>query len=395
MAEGQSAAAGSDVLAAVRKLAPEIADRSDEIDEQRRLPPELVQRLTDAGAFRILAPHQYGGEELDPVTAFRVIEEVAKADGSAGWTVMVCADFAPVFTLFPRETLDELYGSGPNVFARGALAPKGVAVAVEGGYIVQGRWPLASGSYEHQWAVGNCIVLEDGKPRLQPTGVPEMRLVIVPADQAEIIQTWDAVGMRGTNSDDIVIGEQFVPERRAIDLFNGRSVLDTPLYRIPPRVLLGPTHIAVAAGIAQGAIDDLATMAKTKRPAFNPMLRLATDPVFQHKLGQLHTRLSALRALILDCAQRAWDCAVEGQPLPPEDILRSKSAVTYGHAECCAITNEAFAIAGSNAVYNSSTLQRRWRDARVAAQHVVASDDNYRYLGGFLAGEELPPNALT
>jgi hypothetical protein len=31
----------------------------------------------------------------------------------------------------------------------------------------------------------------------------------------------------------------------------------------------------------------------------------------------------------------------------------------------------------------------------VAAQHVVASDDNYRYLGGFLAGEELPPNALT
>jgi alkylation response protein AidB-like acyl-CoA dehydrogenase len=395
MAGGDQAAAHSDVLDAVRKLAPEIAERADEIDEKRTIPADLIKRLTDAGAFRIFTPRLYGGEELDPISAFRVIEEVAKADGSTGWTVMIAADFGPVFTLFPRETLDELYADGPDVFARGALAPKGVAVAVDGGYIVQGRWPLASGSYDHQWAVGNCIVLEEGKPRMRPNGVPEMRLVIVPADQAEIINTWDAVGMRATCSDDIIIGEQFVPERRAIDLFAGQSALDSPLYRIPPRVLLGPTHIAVACGIAAGALDDVATLAKTKRPAFNPMLRLATDPVFQNKLGQLDTRLCALRGLILDRTQRAWHRVAEGQPLPPEEILRSKSAVTYCHAESVAIANEAFAIAGSTAIYNSSSLQRRWRDARVAAQHVVASEENYRFLGGLLAGEELPPNALT
>jgi alkylation response protein AidB-like acyl-CoA dehydrogenase len=393
MARGQLA--HSEVLDAVRKLTPEIAERAEEIDEKRRVPTDLIHRLTEAGAFRMFAPRLYGGEELDPMTAFRVIEEIAKADGSTAWTVMINADFAPVFALFPRDTLDELYASGPDVFARGALAPKGVAVAVDGGYVVQGRWPLASGSYEHRWAVGNCIVLEHGQPRMHPNGVPEMRLVIVDADDSEIIKTWDAVGMRGTCSDDIVIGEQFVPERHAVDLFAAQPVLETPLYRIPPRVLLGPTHIAVAVGIAQAAIDDVATMAKTKRPAFNPMLRLASDPVFQHKLGQLDTRLAAVRALILDCAARSWDRAQKGQPLPPEEILRSKTAVTYGHAETVAIANDAFAIAGSNAVYNSSSLQRRWRDARVAAQHVVGSDDNYRYLGGFLAGEELPPNALS
>jgi indole-3-acetate monooxygenase len=387
--------AGSDVVDAVRKLAPEIAERADEIDEMRRVPADLIEQLTEAGAFRLFTPKRYGGEELDPMTAFRVIEEIARADGSTGWTVMIAADFAPVFTLFPKETLDEVYALGPDVFARGALAPKGAAVAVDGGYVVQGRWPLASGSFDHRWAVGNCIVLEDGKPRMRPNGVPEMRLVIVEADRAEIIKTWDAVGLRATCSDDIVIGEQFVPERRATDLFAAQSILDSALYRIPPRVLLGPTHIAVAVGIAQGAIDDVAALAKTKRPAFNPMLRLATDPVFQHKLGWLDTRLAAVRALILDCASQAWERAQAGQPLPAEQILRSKTAVTYGHAETVEIANDAFAIAGSNAVYNSSSLQRRWRDARVAAQHVVSSDDNYRYLGGFLAGEELPPNALS
>lgn len=395
MTSDKLAATQSDVLDAVRKLAPEIAERSDEIDEKRRVPEDLVTKLIDAGTFRMFTPRVYGGEELDPVAVFRVIEEIAKADGSTAWTVMIAADFAPVLALFPRETLDELYGDGPDVFARGALAPKGVAVAVDGGYIVQGRWPLASGSYEHQWAVGNCIVLEDGKPRMRPDGLPEMRLVLVPADQAEVINTWDAVGMRGTRSDDIVIGEQFVPERRAVDIFNAQSVLESPLYRIPTRVLLGPTHIAVACGIAAGAVDDLATLAKTKRPAFNPMLRLATDPVFQNKLGHLDTRLSALRALMLARTEHAWQQAAKGQPLPPEEILRSKAAVAHCHAETVTIVNEAFAIAGSSAVYNSSSLQRRWRDVRVAAQHVVGSEDNYRFLGGFLAGEELPPNALS
>jgi indole-3-acetate monooxygenase len=394
MAKGQRTVVHSPVLDAVRKLTPQIAERAAEIEDKRCVPADLIQDLAEAGAFRIFVPKMYGGEESDPITAFQVIEEVAKADGSAGWNVMVNADFAPVLARFPRETLDEIYGSGPNAYARGALAPKGVAVAVDGGYVAQGRWPLASGSYEHRWAVGNCIVLDDGQPRMKPSGIPEMRLVVVPADEAEIIPTWDAVGMRGTCSDDIVIGEQFVPERRAADIFDSQSILQTPLYRIPPRTLLGPTHVAVVAGIAQGAIDDIAELAKTKRPAFNPAALLAADPVFQHKLGQLRTRLAAVRALTLDYAAKIWESAVAGQPSPPEEVLTCKSAVTYGHAECVAIVNEAFSMAGSTSIYNSSTLQRRWRDARVAAQHAAASDDNYRFLGAYLAGEGLPPGAV-
>src|ERR1700722_1701451 len=131
MADGEKTGARSDVLDAVRKLSPEIAERADEIDQKRRGPADLIKGLTDAGAFRIFTPRAYGGEELDPINAFRVIEELAKADGSTAWTVMIAADFGPVFALFPSETVDELYADGPDVFARGALAPKGVAVPVD------------------------------------------------------------------------------------------------------------------------------------------------------------------------------------------------------------------------------------------------------------------------
>ena|ERR671918_1386727 len=74
---------------AVRELAPVIETRAEEIEEGRRLPTDLVDALTDAGCFRMLVPRSHGGAELDLPAQMRVIEELARADGSVGWTVMI------------------------------------------------------------------------------------------------------------------------------------------------------------------------------------------------------------------------------------------------------------------------------------------------------------------
>lgn len=48
-----------------------------------------MDALTDAGCFRMLVPRSHGGAELDLPAQMRVIEELARADGSVGWTVMI------------------------------------------------------------------------------------------------------------------------------------------------------------------------------------------------------------------------------------------------------------------------------------------------------------------
>jgi hypothetical protein len=45
------------------------------------------------------------------------------------------------------------------------------------------------------------------------------------------------------------------------------------------------------------------------------------------------------------------------------------------------IVNEVFSLAGASACYNSSVIQRRWRDIRCVAQHAAASTDYYETLG--------------
>lgn len=381
------------VLTAIRALAPEIAERAGEIEDSGVVPADLLSRIAASGAFRMFVAREYGGEEMSLPSAMAVLEEVARADASAAWTVMIGADFGLVFGRFPAQVLDtEVYIDGPDAMARGAFAPKGVAVPEDGGYRVNGRWPLASGSYPHQWVMGNCIVLKDGQPTMTDFGVPDTRLVLVPAAEAHFVETWDSVGLRGTNSHDVVIEDVFVPADHATQFYGAPSV-DAPVFRLPVQVALAPTHAAVVLGIAEGALADLRAIAKTKRPAFNPGMRVAEDPVFQYRLGLLETRLASVRALVERESQMIWDMAIAGQQVTDLAGARVRSMVAWSHSECVEIVNAAFGLAGSNAVYRSSNLQRRLRDVRTAAQHVSATAEIYQILGALVTGQDVPPAA--
>jgi hypothetical protein len=136
----------SGTLEAVAALAPDIAARAEEIERGRRVPPDLVEALTAAGCFRMLVPHSHGGAELALPAQMRMIEELARADGSVGWTVMI-GSLAPVLLgRLPRATLDTLYAGGPDVILAGTFNPKGVGTPVDGGSgsLVSGRLPAAA-----------------------------------------------------------------------------------------------------------------------------------------------------------------------------------------------------------------------------------------------------------
>ena len=97
----QSAAAGlqagapmsvADIYANARALSGFLRDKSDEIEEARRLPSEVVARMREAGVFRIAMPKIWGGPELSTIEINEVIEEVSRANASAGWCITIGCD---------------------------------------------------------------------------------------------------------------------------------------------------------------------------------------------------------------------------------------------------------------------------------------------------------------
>ena len=135
-----SGTAPSSFIDAAKGLASQIQASAQEIERARRLPLALVEAMAEAGLFRLWIPRALGGEETDPMTLVRVVEEVARADGAAGWCMAIGGEYGAFGGYLPADAAREIYGSDPHVRTAGAFRPFGNAVVVEGGYRVTGRW---------------------------------------------------------------------------------------------------------------------------------------------------------------------------------------------------------------------------------------------------------------
>jgi alkylation response protein AidB-like acyl-CoA dehydrogenase len=382
------------VLAGVRAVAAKTAERADAIDSARAFPVDLFDELEATGTFRLLTPKSFGGLELGLEEMIGIVFEGARGNGSLGWLLMVGTAQSIGNGLFPEATVRKIAEDYPDVRIRGVIAPKGQAVPVEGGYRVSGQWPFASGGPNPNFVAGNCIVMEDGKPKMNH-GEPELILALIPAGEAEFLDTWYTLGMRGTDSCDILMRDVFVPDAMTYNLHGDiQCCYDIPAARLPLRVTLSFPHCAVAAGIAQGALDDVIALAKTKRASMNPKLVLGEDPVFRHELGRQVVRAQGAQAILRQIARDCWQAGAERRDLTPKEVLTARLMANFITNECKKVVDWAFTVVGSSSVYDGSSLQRRLRDIHIATQHTACHTDPYRNLGAAMLGVELTPREL-
>jgi len=159
------------LLDAVRALAPLIRAHADEAEQQRRLPQPVVTALADAGLFRLYTPHTLGGWEVEPLTFYRVVEALARIDASTAWCVWL-ASGNPVYVgrSLPDPGAAVVFGRDPQVVTAGVVAPYGRAVVHDGGYVVSGHWPYASGCQHSTWLFCCCTVYDGAQLRLTAPG---------------------------------------------------------------------------------------------------------------------------------------------------------------------------------------------------------------------------------
>jgi alkylation response protein AidB-like acyl-CoA dehydrogenase len=383
------------VLAGVKKVAAKAKARSAEIDEARTFPLDLLEEVEASRVLKTLLPKSFGGLGMTLAESNAVVYEAARGNGSFGWLMMVSVSQPLGNGLLPLETVRSFTTDYAYVRLRGLIAPKGIAVPVEGGYRITGRWPFATGWPNPDFVGGTCLVKEDGKLKVTPTGDPMLIMGLVPANEAVFYhETWRALGMRGTDSCDVEITDKFVPFSRVIDYQNSTTVYDMPAARLPLRVALSFPHCAVALGIAQGALDDALELAKTKRSAMNPQALLGEDPVFRHELGEQSLRLRAAKSFLDLFTAEAWNAGEEHRALTPEEILTGRLMANFITTESIKVVDWAYTRFGSSSLYDGASLQYRLRDIHVASQHASCHTDGYRNLGAVLQGIKLTPAQL-
>jgi indole-3-acetate monooxygenase len=361
----------NDIETVARQIAVAAREMSTEIDNDRRLPEELVTLLGESGVLRAGAPAEVGGLELPPGVALRCAEEVARGNASAGWCVSIAITSSLLVAYLPTSSREALFGDGRGV-AAGVWAPRGTGRTVEGGVVVSGRWPFCSGITHADMMFAGCLVDDQRAPSV----------VAVCNEDLRVLDTWHTLGLRGTGSHDTVADEVFVPSDRVFSLFDGPN-LDRPLYRFPVFGFFALSIAAAALGNARGAIDDLIELACAKK-GLGSTRTLAERPSTQSVVATAESALEAARALYYQAIETAWQASQGGDGVSVETRNRLRLAATHAVRTSADVVRNMYDLAGGTAIYDSSPLQRRFRDAYTATAHFQVNE----------ASRELPGRIL-
>ncbi len=369
-----------DLLAAARAIAPALAARAETDEANGTLTADTLSLLDQAGMFGLKVPAAVGGAEADPVAQLLVLEELARANISAAWCVMVGTTGAGVAAAYlPDEAMATVFGGGGLPKFAGVVVPSGKAEPVDGGYRLSGRWAFASGIRHSQWLAASAMVVGGG--------APEVRKLVFPVEAALIHDNWQVVGLKGTGSCDFSVEDVFVPKAFSYSATADAPRRGGPLYRFGFPGFVANEHAAMALGLARTALDRLRDKETARvRSYVAGSATMAARGVIQDRLARMELRLRAARLLAIDVNRAAWATLQGGDALSVEQHCEMRAAATYCTEVAAEVVGEVFRHSGGGAVYLENAMQQILRDINVAAQHRMVSEAAYENLGQVMLG---------
>ena len=385
------------VVQAALKLQPDLRQYLPEIERDQRFPKPLVERMREAGFYRMVLPRSLGGLQVDPITYTRVAEILAEGAGSVGWNIANNSIGQLVTLGLPDEGVHEIYPSGHETIMAGTAVPGGgTAVPVEGGYRVSGCWSFGSGCQESSWMLGSFQVMDGDRPVPHPNGSQYWRGVFHRAEAEVVPGSWDVAGLRGTGSFDWTVNDVFLPERRAmphagIPLDNQWERWEGTTYQLPVPCWVGPHHSSVITGIARAGINALIDLAGGKQPRGRPTGLLCDNPQVQDAVGRADAVLNAGRTYRSAQIAEIWSIVAAGKNTTLEQRARCRLASTYA-ADCAREAMDlVYRWGGSTSFKRESRLAECWRDLHTVGQTVTIAPEWYPIGGRVYLGRDPGP----
>jgi indole-3-acetate monooxygenase len=149
-----------------------------------------------------------------------------------------------------------------------------------------------------------------------------------------------------------------------------------PLYNLGVLGLTASGHAAVAIGVARRVIDEITVLATTKKRMVSPN-PIADQQLFRHEFAQHDAAVRAAVLYTYDSFAAAQASVEAGSPLTPVEAQRMRQATTYVTRVAADAARFAYTWAGTNGLRNGNIIQRCFRDAHAATQHIFVDNNTY------------------
>jgi indole-3-acetate monooxygenase len=378
---------GGEILEQVRAIGPRIDAASLQVDALNNLPVELFAALIERDLFRLLQPREYGGAELAPIEFVQILEEVGRHDASTGWCLGQNNICSTVAAYLEPDAVQEIFRTPRDIVAWGPGPGEGRVVP--GGYRLSGRFSFASGSRNATWLGAHVPVIEpDGTRRTAPDGSAITYTLLFPKAKAQVKDTWQVMGLKGTGSDSYNVADLFVPEAFAL----ARSTAVKPrvagrLYAFTPSTLYSSSFACLGLGIAR------ATQEAFVRDIKNSIPRGAKKPrgennVIQAKIGTAEAQLRSARMFLIGSLEKIWAEVQQTSALTAEQNVTIRLATTWAIQTSREVVATLYVAAGAMAIFEANPFEKRFRDIHSLSQQIQGHAAHFETIGQILLGME-------
>jgi 3-hydroxy-9,10-secoandrosta-1,3,5(10)-triene-9,17-dione monooxygenase len=368
-----------EIIARAAAMRETLRERQADTEERTFYSEETHKAFTDAGFYRILQPRRFGGYEFDLPTYYRVVMELCRGDISAGWCFCLgAAHVLQVSSMYDERAQAEFFGPDGHFICASFGFPVGVAQPRDGGYVLDGTWPYASGIPYSTHFMGQTL--------LNPGDMTDPGLMfVIPAEQFERMDDWgDVLGLLGSGSHSVKISEQWIPEHWTVreimvDLqvdggTPGSRLHNNPMYAGRTLGFFGGEFSAIMTGAAYAALDEYEHLIRTKSFAWDPRMKRMELIDYQRRMGLAMAQIGCAEAAAVQIGHQWMELArrnvEEGIPYSAEDDGRLQ--LMADHAARIAwktMEDMLYPTAGSSSSRDGQRMQRYWRDMSTYWSH--------------------------
>jgi alkylation response protein AidB-like acyl-CoA dehydrogenase len=368
------------LVSAASALVPLLRERAQATEVERRVSAQTTDAFRRAGIFKLMQPARYGGFEYGFTAFIDVISELGRGCTSSAWGCAIGTIHQWLIAGFPEQAQDDVWKRDPDAFACVSYAPTGATGAVEGGYLIQGRWQFVSNVDNSEWAiVGAQFPGSDPAP-------PSPGFLLVPRTDWTVEDNWHVAGQSGTGSKTIAIdAPTFVPAHRRLMVADaaagaspGTAVNTNRIYRVPMLSALPVCLVSPLLGTALGAVEEFVHLCGTRvtRGALGGGgNRLSEFFPVQSRVAEASALADAARLMINRDTAEVERLTLSGQPLSVDQRIRNRRDHAFAARLARDAVDTLFSAVGGNGLALDQPLQRMWRDSNAIVRHITLNWD--------------------
>ena len=360
-------------------------ERAATYDRENRFFAEDFEALCEIGYLRLAVPSELGGLDFDLAGVCAEQRRLAYRAAPTALAVNmhlvntgVAADLWRAKDTSQEWLLREAVEGGVYAYGNAEagndiplLYSTARAERVEGGYRLYGHKMF--GTLSPVWTRMNVHAADTSDPA-------QTRIVHAFLDRAaegySIVETWDTMGMRATQSHDTILDGAFVPDEHVARVV-AEGFAGADLFVLAIFAWAELTFANVYIGLAQRAFDLAVDGVHKKTSVPLGGRSMAYHPYIQHAVAKMAMELDAMVPQA-DRLAADWSTGVDHGGLWASKLVSAKHRVTQGAQK---VVDLAMEISGGAGMFRGNELERLYRDVRCGPFHPANSSITHEVVG--------------